>query len=437
MEVQVAETGPCSRALTITVPPALVDEQIEQMYGAAQKQIQIKGFRAGKVPRHVIQKRFGDGILAEAKEQLLNRYFGEACREKELNPVGRIQIEEFETLEVQPGQQLAFTAKIDVKPTFTLPEIKGIEVPSFEAEANDQDVDNALKEIAHQKRKIQTTDEAVADGDFVKCDYTFHDEGGAEVHARKGVQLNTRIPIHGVEEAVYAEALIGAKTGDSREMAITFPEKFEKEAVRGKTGTVKVQVHEVLRVSPPPIDDALAKELEFEDLAGLRQDLAGRIGMEKTRLGKIRQEDACLEHLSNNTEIALPPSLVEEQKHASLGQFAQRMHEQGASDDEIKAKLAESDADAQKDAERRVKLFFLIEAVAKQAKVFVTETDVEGELRNIAAANSNEEQAVAPAQVREFLEKQNRMGELRLALLERKVRDFLRENAKAVDKTGS
>ncbi|MCB9877192.1 MAG: trigger factor [Planctomycetes bacterium] len=437
MQVQVAETGPCSRSLHITVPPEQVKEHLDQLYRSASQQVQVKGFRRGKVPRQMIEKLHGKEILAEAKEQLLNRYFGEACREKELNPVGRIQIEEFEKLEIQPGQQLAFTAKIDVKPTFTLPEIKGIEVPSFEPEANDQDVDNALKEIAHQKRKIQKTDEAVADGDFVKCDYTFHDEGGAEVHSRKGVQLNTRIPIHGVEETAYTEALIGAKAGDSREMAITFPEKFEKEAVRGKAGSVKVQVNEVLRVSPPPIDDALAKELEFEDLAGLRKDLATRIGAEKTRLGKIRQEDACLEFLSSKAEIALPPSLVEEQKHASLGQFAQRMHEQGASDDDIKAKLAESDGEAQQDAERRVKLFFLIEAVAKQAKLFVTEGDVDGELRNIAAANSNEETQIGPAQVREFLEKQNRMGELRLALLERKVRDFLRENGKPVDKKES
>ena len=90
MEVQVAETGPCSRSLTITVPPPLVDEHLDQMYKSAQQQVQVKGFRPGKVPKAIIEKKYGAGILAEAKEQLLSRYFGEACRSEEIAPVGRV-----------------------------------------------------------------------------------------------------------------------------------------------------------------------------------------------------------------------------------------------------------------------------------------------------------------------------------------------------------
>ena len=126
MEVQVAETGPCSRSLTITVPPTLVNEHLDRMFQSATQQIHMKGFRPGKVPRNLVEKRFGNGILAEAKEQMLNRFFGEACRSKELNPVGRIAIDDFETLEVKPGQQLKFVAKIDVRPTFELKASKGL-----------------------------------------------------------------------------------------------------------------------------------------------------------------------------------------------------------------------------------------------------------------------------------------------------------------------
>jgi trigger factor len=437
MEVQVAETGPCSRTLTITVPPNLVDEHLGQMYDSAQKQIHMKGFRPGKVPKGLIQKRFGGNILAEAKEQLLNRFFGEACRQKEINPVGRIAIDGFETLEVKQGSPLQFVAKIDVRPVFEIGSTKGIEVEAFEPEANDQDIDNALKEIAHQKRSIKKTDEAAQDGDFVKADTTFVDDAGNAVHERKAVQLNTRIAIHGCDEASYTAALMGATTGKQIEIPITFPDTFEKAAVRGKSGTVRLQVQEVLRVLPAPIDEELAKGLEFESMAALRADLKSRISQEKQRLGKQRQEEQCLQHLFTANGFALPPSLVEEQQRASLGQFAHRLKEAGAADEEIQKKLEESKAEAQQDAERRVRLFFLIEAVAKQQKLFVTETDTEAELRAIAAANSQDGNQVTPAMVREHLEKNNQLGELRLALLERKVRDFLRENAKIVDKKGS
>jgi trigger factor len=437
MEVLVAETGPCSRSLTITVPPALVNEHLERMFASAQQQIQMKGFRPGKVPRAIVEQKFGASILSEAKEQMVNRFFGEACRSKEINPVGRIAIDGFEQLAVQKGAQLQFTAKIDVKPTFELKAVKGIEVEAFEPEASDKDIDNALQEIVHQKRTLQPTTEPAVDGDFVKADYTFCDASGNQVKAKKAVQLNTRIPIHGVEEAAYTSAVLGVTAGKEIAMPITYPANFEVEAVRGQTGMVKGTVLEVIRVTPPPIDDTLAKGLEFDSLAALRADLKGRITQEKQRLGKNRQEEQCLAALLQAHDIALPPSLVEEQQRAALGSLAHRMQEGGAGEDEIKKKLEESQAEAQQDAQRRVRLFFLIEAVARQQKLFVTENDMEQELKAIALANSNDNVQFTPAQVREHLERENRLGELRLGLLERKVRDFLRENAKIVDKKGS
>lgn len=437
MEVQVAETGPCSRTLTITVPSSLVDEHLGKLYASAQQQVQMKGFRPGKVPKDLLQKRLGPSVLSEAKEQLLNKYFGEACREQSLSPIGRIAIDEFEKLQVQPGTQLQFVARIDVRPVFELGDTKGLEVEAYEAAASEQDVDNALKEIAHQKRSIKTTAEPAQDGDFVKADTVFVAADGKPVHERKGVQLNTRNPIHGCAEAAYTAALVGAVAGATIEIPIVFPDTFEKEAERGKSGTVRVLAQEILRVLPAPVDDALARGLEFDDLAALRRDLEGRIAQEKQRLGRTRQEEQCLQHLFASHPFPLPPTLVEEQQRASLAQFAQRLEQAGAPKEEIDRKLAESQAEARQDAERRVRLFFLIEAVAKQQKLFVTETDTEAELRAIAAANAAEGHQVTPAMVREHLEKNNQLGELRLALLERKVREFLRENARTVEKKSS
>ncbi|MFN3244897.1 MAG: trigger factor [Planctomycetota bacterium] len=437
MEVQVAETGPCSRSLQIKITPEQVTEHLDQVYASAAQQVQVKGFRPGKVPRKMIEKMHGDAILHEAKEQLLNRYVGEACRENELQPIGRVKVDDFETLEVKNGEGLEFTAQLDVKPEFEIPDAKGIEIPAFEEEANDEDIDNALKEIAHQKRKIQSVDEAVEDGDFVKCDYTFVDADGNDVHTKTGVQLNTRIPINGVEGDAYSEALVGGKAGDEREMTIKFPDNFEKEAVRGQEGKVKVKLHEVMRVAPPPIDDELAKGMEFESLEQMRDDLRGRISQEKLRLGKQRQEDAAIEFLAEKAEIALPPSLIEEQQQASLGAYAQRLQQEGMGEDEIKNRLEQSKDEAHQDAERRVRTFFLVEAVAQQQDLTVEEADMQAELEAIAQANSGPEQQITSAQVFAHLKEQNRLGELQLSLLERKVREFLRENGQVVDKTGS
>jgi trigger factor len=431
MQVQVAETGPCSRTITITVPPEIVQQHLDGMYESATAQVQMRGFRPGKVPKKLIEKRYGSGILAEAKEQMVNRFFGEACKQHAIQPIGRVTIDEFDKLEVKQGIPLNFTVKLDVRPQFELKDPKGLEVEGYETETTDADLDKALQEVANQKRSIKKVDDAVQDGDFAKADLRFLDAAGNEAHARKGVQLNTRIPIAGSDAAEFQKTLIGAKAGQELTLELTFPENFEKEAIRGQKGRALLHVHEVLRVSPAPIDDALARGLEFEDLAAMKTDLRARIASEKVRMGKERQEQQCLQQLLAANAFALPASLVEEQLHASLQAFGQKLAENGMAKEDIEKKLEETRPEAQQDAERRVRLFFVIEAVARQQKIFVTETDIDAELRSLAQANN-----VTPAQVRQHLEESKRYGELRLALLERKVRDFLRENAKIVDRKG-
>lgn len=432
MEVQVAETGPCSRTLTIHIPAQSVQEHLDQLYASASQQVRMKGFRPGKVPRKFLEKHLGGEILKEAKEQIVNRFLGEACRERQLSPIGRVKVDDFERLEVRAGDAFAFTAKLDIRPTIEVGEVKGLEAPSFQPEATEQEIDNALLEIANQKRSIHAVAEPAADGDFVKVDLVFVDQDGAEVHQRKGVQLNTRIPIAGTDPDTFAKTLLGAAAGQTVEIGLTFPPNFEKEACRGKPGKAVLQVHEVLRVTAAPIDDALARSLDFGSLDELRQDLRQRIGEEKVRVGRLRQEEACLQQLLESHPFEVPQSLVDEQQQASLQNYAQRLEQSGMAKEEIGQKVEAAGDEAREDAERRVRLFFLIEAVAKKQKLFVTESDVEAELRNVAQANS-----VTPAQVREHLEKNNQMGELRLGLLERKVREFLRANAKIVDRKGS
>ncbi len=432
MQVQVAETGPCSRTLTIQVPVNLVREHIDRMYDSANQQVRLKGFRPGKVPRKMLEKQFGADILREAKEQLIQRFFGEACRTKEISPIGRITVDDFEKLEIKVDTALEFTVKVDIRPKVEIGNSKGLKIQPYTTEVTDQEVSSALTEIANQKRTMTQVDDPAQKGDFVKVDLRFVDETGAQVHERKGVKLNTTIPIAGVEPAAFEAALVGAAPGKPIEIAMTFPANFEKDAFRGKAGKAMLDVLEVHRVSAPPIDDALAKTLDFENLDALRADLRTRIGHEKERVGKLQQEDQCLQQLIEAHRFDLPVSLVDEQQIASLNAFGNRLQQAGMSKEEIPAKLEASKDEARQDAERRVRLFFVIEGVARQQKLFVTENDAEAEIRNIAAAN-----AATPEQVKEHLEKNNQLGELRLALLERKVRDFLRENAQVVDRKGN
>ena len=432
MQVQVAETGPCTRKLTIQVPEQQIREHMDSMYASANQQVRLKGFRQGKVPRKVLEKHMGDQILVEAKEQLVNRFLNEACQSEEISPIGNIVVDNFEELKVAADSNLEFTVQVNVRPKFELGETKGLEAASYQSEVTDADLEGALQEIANQKRSIRTVDEASEKGDFVKVDMEFHDEEGNKVHERSGVQLNTTIPLAGTEQGAFEEALTGTETGKSIELPLTFPDNFEKDEYRGKAGKAVLQVLEVMRVTAPPVDDELAKGLDFENLDALKNDLGTRIGNEKERVGKQQQEEQCLQQLLTQHAFEVPQTLIDEQQQASLKAYGERMKQGGVDEAEIETKVEEARPEALEDATRRVRMFFLIDEIAQAEKLFVTESDIEDEVKKIAVANE-----ATPALVYEHLQKNNQLGELRLAIVERKVRDFLRENAKIVDRKDS
>ncbi len=428
MEVTVADSGPCRRTLTIVIPAEEVQSHIDEVYKSASNQVNIKGFRPGKVPRKVLEKKFGDEILSEAKESLINRSFEEALREQELSPLGRPDVEGLDDSPLDSSKGLEFQVHVEVRPVFEVKSAKGLEVAAGTTDVTDEDVDNALQQLAGEKRTLQKVEEPVADGDFVKVDLAFKNEQGDVVSERKGVQLNTNIPVAGTDPETFGARLRGAEQGQNLDLEIEFPEGFEKEEVRGQKGTVEMAVHEVLRVIPAAIDDELAKGYDFENLDGMKEDLTRRLADEKVRANKARQEEELLNILIAENPFDLPEGMVAEQAKHGLREFEERLKQANMEEGEIKTRLETAEPEAREDAARRVRTFFLLDAVAKKEKIFVTEGDVDVELRNVAAQNN-----VSAGEVREYYEKHNLLADLRLGLMERKVRDFLRENAKLTD----
>lgn len=429
IDIQVKEAGPCRKTLTIKVPADRVQAHIAEVYQAASHQVQLKGFRPGKVPRKVLEQRLGPSILAEAKESLINRSFEEAVREHKIPMVGRPELDGVGEEPLDEARELEFKVHLDVRPEFQLQEVKGLPVRRADTTVTDEDVQNALQQLAAGKRTMGRVDEPAADGDFVKVDMTFRDQGGQVLVERKGVQLTGSIPVAGTDAARFAESLRGTTAGAELSLDLTFPANFEKVEVRGQPGTVGLKVHEVLRVSAPPIDDAFAKGFDYEDLASLQAELRKRIGEEKTRQEQMRQEGEILDRLLKDHPYDVPATLVEDQTKHQLAMYQERLKEAKLAEEEIQRKLDEAKDEARQDAERRVRVFFLLDAIARKEKIFVTESDVEAEYRNIAAA-----QNVDLEQVRAYFDAQTgARADLRVGLLERKVRVYLRENAQISD----
>ena len=195
MDVQVADSGPCRKTLTIAIPQEEIRAHLEQAFKSASQQVQLKGFRQGKVPRKFLEKKYGEEIRAQAKEALVNKTVGDACSKQDIAMVGRPEIADLAETPLDSEEPLEFKVHVDVRPQFEVQEVKGIEVKAGEMEVTDEELQGAIQQIADQKKTLQTVDEAVTEGDFLKANLSYLDEAGEQVSERKDAQLNTNIPV--------------------------------------------------------------------------------------------------------------------------------------------------------------------------------------------------------------------------------------------------
>lgn len=430
MDVQVADSGPCQKTITITVAPEQLKAQVDEVYNRASGQARIPGFRPGKVPRKVLEKKFGEALVHEVKDHVIQSAFQEAMQAQELQVVGSPRLEGVGEEPVDPTQPFTFEVEVDIRPEVTLKRTKGIAATRQSAEVTDEDVEQAITQVTDQRKALNPVKDAeIEERDFFKADISFRDDSGSEIHKKEAVQLNTDIPVAGVDPQLFKDSTVGKKSGDTVECAIEYPETFEKEEARGKQGTVLLTIHDILRVQAPELDDELAKEFGFDSADALRSDLRERIGMEKQKVTRAQVEEQLLNTLAEETEFPIPASMVEDQKKAGLESFEQRMKQAQMPEEEIKSRLEEAEEEAVKDAERRVRMFFLIEAVAHQEEITVSEEDIRGEFERLS-----QEHNVPVETVQEhFGKERSQLNQLQLGLLEGKVRTFLSEHAEITD----
>ncbi|MGA0869428.1 MAG: trigger factor [Planctomycetota bacterium] len=429
MDVQVTQVGPCRRTLTIKVPPETLKGHIDRAFQSASRQVRMKGFRPGQVPRKLLEKRYGEAIRVEAKESIVQSSFREAVTTHELKVVGSPQIDGIDASPVDETSTLEFSVHLDVHPEFALGEIRGFEITAESTEVTDADVDAALQQLAGQKKTLDSVDAPIEENDFVKADLVYRDAEDNEIHRRDGAQLNANIPIAGTDAETFKATLLGKQKGESFRLDLTFPDTFDVEAARGQSGSVEATLQDVQRVQAAAIDDDLAKGFEFDDLEALKNELRQRIGDEKTRAEKVRQEGTILEHLLETHSFDLPESMVAPQTKVGLAQLRQRLQRAKVAETEIEEKVEGAKEEAQKDAERRVRMFFIFQAIAQQESITITNEDMQSEIVGIA-----QQHGANPQEVFNYYKENNLLGDVQLGVLERKVRDFLRENAKITDK---
>ncbi|WP_028783374.1 trigger factor [Thalassobacillus devorans] len=373
--------------LTVEVPAEEFDRALDQAFKKVVKQVQVPGFRKGKMPRKLFEQRFGvESLYQDALDIVLPEAYMNAVQETEIEPVDRPEVD---VQEIEKGKGVTFTAEVTVKPEVELGEYKGLEVEEMDTEVTDEDVENELKTLQEKQAELVVKEEGeVEEGDTVVMDF----EGFVDGEAFEGGQADNYSLEIGSGSFIpgFEEQLQGKKAGEEVEVEVTFPEEYHAEELAGKEATFKVKIHEVKAKELPELDDEFAKDVdeEVESLDDLKKKTRERLEEQKKTDAENTKRDSLVQQASENANVEIPDAMVDTELDRMIQEFEQRLQMQGMTKD-MYFQFTGSDEDGlreqmKEDAEKRVKTNLTLEAIANEENVEVSDEDVNAELENMA-----------------------------------------------------
>ena len=392
-----------------------------------QKQANLPGFRPGKAPRAMVEKKYDAEIKDEAKRKLIGENYRKAIDEQKLQVVGYPDIEE---VQFGRGQSLQFTATVETAPDFQLPEYKGLPATLETKSVTDADVDKALDLLRGQHASFNTVARPLANGDIAVVNYTGTCDGQAITElapTAKGLteQKNFWIETEGSSFIPgFAAQLLGANAGDKRTVNIDFPADFVTPQLQGKKGVYEVELVEVKEKVLPALDDELAKKFGAENLdalkAGVRTDLENELKYSKSKAVRGQVVKALMDKVS----FDLPESAVANETRNVVYDLVRQNTQRGVARELIEQQKDQIYANAAVNAKERVKLAFLVSRIATLEKLEAKQEDVIKRAQQLAMMYQ-----MPFDQFLKDLQKRNGVNELYEQVLHEKVLELLEKNA--------
>lgn len=388
MSLQVEKLEHNMAKLTVEVAAEDVEKALQAAYLKQRKQINIPGFRKGKVPRQMIEKMYGPEVFYdEAANNMTPDAYAKAYDESELDIVSQPKIE---VVQMEKGKPFIFTAEVATKPEVTLGDYKGLKVDKVSTRVTQKEVDEEIeKERERNARTIEVTDRAVQDKDEVTLDFEGFVDGVA-FEGGKGEDYPLTIG-SGSFIPGFEEQLIGAEIDKEVEVNVTFPKEYHSEELAGKDATFKCTVHTIKAKELPELDDEFASEVsECETMDAYRAEVKKNIKERKERTGKEKKENQAVDQAIENAQMDIPEAMIEFQVRQMADDFARRIQQQGLTVEQyfqFTGMTAEKMMEEMRpQAEKSIKTRLVLEAIVKAENIEVSDERVEEELTKMAEA---------------------------------------------------
>lgn len=386
MSVQVEKLENNMAKLTIEVAAEELEKAIEAAYQKQKNKISVPGFRKGKVPRAMIEKMYGVEMFYEdAANTLMQQNYGAAVDESGVDVVSRPTVD---VVQIEKGKAFIFTAEVAVKPEVKLGKYMGVTVTKIDTSVSDEEVDAALEQERQKNgRMVTVTDRAVQTGDTAVIDFEGFMDGVA-FEGGKGENHPLEIGSHSFIDG-FEDQIVGKNVGDEFDVNVTFPEQYQAAELAGKPAVFKVKVNEIKCNELPELDDEFAQEVGGVDtLAAYKEELKKGLVEKKEEEAKKTKEDEAIQKIIDKSEMDIPEAMITTQCESMVEEFAQRLAQSGLSMEQY-MQFSGTTVDqlmeqVRPEALSRIQSSLVLEQIAKDENIEVTEEDIDAEIEKMA-----------------------------------------------------
>lgn len=413
--------------LIIDVSAEEFEAACEKAYQRNKKKISVPGFRAGKVPRKVVEKMYGKEVFFEDAANIIipdayEKTYDEAIKELEIASAPKIEV-----VEMEAGKPFVFSAEVALKPEIKLGKYKGVEVEKTDVEVTEEEINEAIERERQNAARIVSVDRAVQNGDTVTIDFEGFVDGVA-FEGGKGENYNLEIGSHSFIDT-FEDQIIGKNKDDEFDVNVTFPAEYQAAELAGKPAVFKVKIHEIKEKQLAELDDDFASDVSsYDTFAEYKESVKKNLSDKKADDAKKEKEDAAINAVIEDSEIEIPEMMLATTQREMLDEFAQRLQYQGMNIEQYFKYTGQNPetmmAQIKPQAEQKIKTQLVLEAIAKAEKIEITEEDINAEIKKIAENYHMEED-----KVRETIA-DDREDALKKDLAMQRALDFVRDNAK-------
>lgn len=421
---EVEEITPTTRKLKISIPSDVIEKELASAYNELRASVKIPGFRTGKVPQALLEKKFAKDVESKVLERVIPESYSRAIKEAEITPVTYPEIEE--KIELVRNQPLSFTVTVEVKPKIENLTYEGIVLKERPISVDDGEVEAAIKSLQEGRALFNVSQDVVKEGDMVIIDYdAFIDGSTINELSIKGYSLicgSQSLPRE------FSDALLGKKKGDTVELKIHFDDTHPNKTIAGKEVLFKVSIGEVKEKCVPALDEEFAKGFGYKDMEELRKKIYDDIYRKKKSEITMEYKKELLKTLVNSHDLEVPQSMMERELRLLVFRAKEDAIERGEPpkrEDELRVQYKSI-------AQENIKGALILEAIGKKEKIEVQDVDINQVIEEIAWQYN-----LTPEEVKKiYISLDGSLEGLRDRLYGDKVLDFVLERAVIKPLTG-